>query len=411
MSRPMAHDAEEPIRRLFFLNYARPRVDEATFVPSHWVRQVFDDLVTKIHELTGLDRAHIGFADVALPPGTDRQQEIRAALASADVLVALYSEQYLTSREANSERATFHRRLAKADSPAVAQAHILHVLWAPPPGIDDFRVDLSRARHLAEDIPEYVANGLSVLCRLATFREQYTQVLERLAREIIRIAGDSPVALATAVDLVEPQRVWAWPTAPFTVAVLAPTSGELPGPNGRGSGAGYGPRAEHWQPFEGMNPVADAVAAEAARIRLPVDIIGYVTDDTLFSDFPGIILVDPWSLATDNGRRQVQWMQQWMGRHEYSWVTVAAVADEHDPQFEPHGARYLGELERRLRGTRRFVRFTTVADWRSDMPEVVNRMRREYMKDGPSYAPAGPPGRRPRLGRLGPHPPDNGSAR
>jgi FxsC-like protein len=395
---------DEPVRRYFYLSYARPRASATTITPDHWVKQFYEDLVQHIRVIIGPGKTPIGFADVGLPADRDRQAEIQAALASADVFVALYSQKYLVSREARIDRATFMGRLASAASGMPAEKHILPVLWAPLPG-NFYRAEVADARRFAEDVPEYVMNGLSVLCRISTFREQYERVLSRMAQEIVRIADRFPLVATQSVDMVEDYRVRVWPTAPFTIAVLAPTSGDLPLSDGRGPAHGYGTRAEHWKPFAGGHAVADEVAAEADRLRLPVDVVGYTADDSMYRDFPGMILIDPWILATPGGRDLVRSTL----RCPYSWVTIAAVVDEHHPRFEPHGTRYLSQLEQLLRRTDRFIRFTTVASWRSEMPEIVSRMRREYMNNGPSYAPTSPSGARPRLGRpeAGRNPPSS----
>ncbi len=393
MSQPDIGDADEPVRRYFYLSYARPRASATGATPDHWVKLLYEDLVQHIRAITGPGRSHIGFADFIVPAGGDRQAEIQAALASADVFVALYSQKYLVSREARSDRATFVGRRVSATPGTPVADHILPVLWAPLPG-NVYRTEFADARRFAEDVPEYVVNGLSVMCRINTFKDQYRRVLDRMAREIVRVAEGSPLIATPTVDMVEPNRVRAWPTAPFTIAVLAPTSGDLPLLDGRGAAHGYGTRAEHWRPFAAANPVADEVAAEAERLRLPVDVVGYAADDPMYRDYPGIILIDPWILATPGGPDIVRSTQ----RCTHPWLTVAAVVDEHDPQFEPNGTRYLRQLDSLLRGAGRFVQFTTVASWRSEMPEVVNQMRREYIYNGPSYAPASPLGSRPRLG-------------
>jgi FxsC-like protein len=361
---------------------------------DYWVRRFFDDLLTAVRRQTGLDLAPMGFCDVTLPIGSDRMEAVQEALAAAKVFVPLYSPTYLARSESLSELESFRRKLIDAGQSPDGD-HVLPILWSPLRA-PAHQVQRRHALAVADDIDEYADNGMSALCRMDLYRAEYSEILGRLARRIDSAGRHNSVGSAAPRRLVEVTRPEP-SEVPFLAAVIAPTAGNLPA--GRRNRAGYGFGVEHWRPFPADPEVVGEVTEVVERLSMHIEVREFVPDPAMFSDRPGMLLVDPWILATESGaeivRAAVGCLQP--------WASVVIILDGSDPQAPVQGRTMVDEVRGILDVAAPTV-FTTAAGWRRGLPEQVDRMRRRFLSQGPSYPPKGPVVGKPRLDDPGPEP-------
>jgi len=374
----------------FFLSYAHQQspTEAGRPVDISTVFDVFRDLYKTVRGLCHpATKLSIGFVDQLVPPGPDRVAMTNRALATAEVFVPLCSADYLHGAESIYERASYLLRLAAA-APEQFRRHMLPLLWMPmrDSGGDG---DLTLALAFGADIPEYAEHGLLGLSRLTNLRPSYDRLLMRVARWIVDVAETSPLAEGTAD--VEPTRS----QAPFVVAVLAPSTEDLP--QGR-KADGYGERPSQWQPFAYAQPlpVADHAARAAARLALPSRVVDLSTDPDVFAVSPGLILIDPWIIETPDGRARLEHTIDRL----HPWVSSVAVANLHDPQHNERGARLTQAVAHMFYAPRpiRFRRVEHVDEFVEAMQLAITDSRRQYLRSDNVRPPAGPHSGRFRLG-------------
>lgn len=398
--RVVARDPASP--SYFFLSYAHSAPGPATRLADadRWVRTFFNDLAQAVDEAAPAgDRLARGFFDGLLPPGVDWKAALGEALGAAEVFVPLYSPRYLGTSWSMSELASFRHRLAQQErlgrvTASQARRHIVPVLWTPLPPWDR-PAELAEALDLGDGVPEYVENGLRALCMLALYRDQYRVIVARLARWIVTAAQDSALGASHAPALGDLSRSG----AQFVVGVIAPRGGQLP--PGR-SGRCYGDRPELWRPFADRQVLPAARYAEnaAERLGLPTQLIRIDDEPVLFSTRPGVVLIDPWTLADPGGAAL---LERLFG-HWPRWVTPVVIVDTGDPEYEPHGARHDQALSTMLSRakTPRVERMVDVAGFERELPMIIIKAQRRYLRTAPVFPPKGPGSERPRL--AGPRP-------
>ena len=375
----------------FFLSYAHsaPIRDDASD-PDHWVKVFYGDLHRRVRQLaTPAAGWEIGFIDDELLPDADWKAQLSRALGVAEVFVPLYSPAYLNRSWPLSERDAFEQRLRATRSRSTA-GHVQPVLWIPvQSGVQ--HPELATARLLGADASAYAENGLRALCMLRSYQDQYTTVVDRLAREIVRVAeqyrlgpSDAPAPSGTSY----PQTT----ETPFVIAVLAPTE-DMVGPH-RSTGW-YGTAAVAWRPFGDAQarPLVDYAANVAERFGLPTRIVDFGVDNALFDKYPGLVFIDPWILEVPGGRERLRSAV----RHLHEWATAVVITNHVDPEYDGRGEALATEVAGMLNyneigqtnGPRRFSHAREVEEFIQVMPTLVAQTRRMFLRHGPVFPPKG----------------------
>lgn len=395
-----AHDgnASSRTRRgtYFFLSYAHspPVGDEARTDTDAWVSVFFRDLSDQVSQhARPASRLSVGFIDQQIPLGSDWKAVLAEALGAAEVFVPLYSPGYFSKSWPMGERESFRERLA-ASGVVDPGRRVTPVLWIPFPSWDS-PPEVDEALEIGGHATEYAENGMRALCMLASYRDAYHTVLDRLARRIVEIAERSPLGPSRAPNLDEvANRVRA--EAAFVVTVLAPTTADRPA--GRRP-RGYADSSRRWQPFGERQalPVADHAASTAERLGLPTRVADLADARELFPRYPAVLLIDPWIVAGPEGAHVLRDTLATLP----DWVVPVVVVDRDDPQYAPRGEALADEVMTMLSasGVPRAELVRQVKEFVEVMPALVTEARRQYLRNATVFPPSGPPpSDRPRLG-------------
>lgn len=360
----------------FYLSHARM----PSMVIDHWVRKFYDDLFEAVRRL-GRRQAdlEIGFGDF-LPPGADRDAEMERAVGAARVFVPLYSPEYVDSPP--RDRVAFLSRWVDAGAKT---GNVQPVLWAPLAPGREFP-DLASALELGADLPDYARHGLSAMCRLRVHAGGYEVLVQRLAARIVDAAERAapvPKTVRQTVELPPSQ-----PEISFIIAVIAPNESRMPP---RRQAMCYGSRSTAWRPFRNSHsaPIADYTAQVAASLMMPTRIVDFIASDNRLDTSPGVILIDPWVLAQDDGRAMLRAAFAALRR----WVTLVVVVDRNDPQYET-GSALADEVMRMGHGAAGHKVVRDVREFEQQVGRLIARTRLQYLnkspKPGPETTP--PPG-------------------
>ncbi|WP_173158103.1 FxsC protein [Phytohabitans suffuscus] len=331
----------------------------------------YEDLFEAVESLAGRNASlDIGFGDFK-EPGAERDAEIDRAVGAARVFVPLYSPEYADSPP--RDREVFLDRLRTAADGKTG--NVQPVLWVPLPDGRPFP-DLTGALDLASDLPEYSAYGLSAMCRLKAHAGNYRTVVRRLAERIVETAELSVPVTGSSRPPVEFQTP---PPAAisFVVAVVAPTESRLP--PGRPA-AYYGVRSTSWHPFRNRQElsVADYAALVARRLMMPTRVVDFASSDNRLETSPGLILVDPWVLAHDEGRAIVRAAFEALRR----WVTLVVIVNRHDPQYEAGLALATQVMRMGASVTNQRV-IKEAQEFEQQIMRMIGRTRRHYLNRPP----------------------------
>lgn len=395
----------EPRGRYFLLSYAHspPLASQRPGDLDRWVTRFFADLDQAVsrHRTEGSGLGG-GFFDQRIPLGSDWRAALAGALETAEVLVPLYSPAYFSRLQSGREWESFRRRMLRADVED-PMSRFVPVLWTP--------VLSEQHREWARDVPLFEAaspaypdNGLQALLRLKVYEDAYRVVVDRLARRIVAVAENDPVGPSSADDVdrldspFQPEAA----AARFAVTVAAPTTETLP-PGG--DPEAYGSGSPQWRPFpEGHElPLAAYATLVAERLDFAVVVTGVekLGDDQ--HDKPGIVLIDPWFVATDGGAGTLRVYLESLP----PWVLPVVVVDRErdDPRITAL-ARETGDIvtdastpraetaRRAARGIESFQEFVAL------VPFLIVEAERQYLRKGPMQGSAtNTPETRPRLSR------------
>ena len=206
----------------FFLSFA-----ESNDTDDKLVSTFFGDLRDEVRAVAGTrrgDPAPTGFLSIAnLRLGADWSAEIRAALGTCRVFVALCSPTYFASEscgkewQAFADRITEHQRRTGTKPPA-----LLPVYWRPvsiPATIDD-------RQYTDRSLSEIVSRvGLLRVMRPAKYQDDYHEFLPALAELIVNTARSHPLTPSSpGPDFSSLPR--AFPDPPARPSVRPPTSTE-----------------------------------------------------------------------------------------------------------------------------------------------------------------------------------------
>jgi FxsC-like protein len=298
--------AEEKLskgRSYFFLSYAHspPLEGDGQTDPDEHVRRFFNDLTEAVRSHAAPDSELIpGLFDQDFPVGPDWKESFSRALGAAEVFVPLYSPGYFTRSWPGREWACFHQRLVLAGLKDPVR-RFAPVLWTPlwdQHGLPGLRA----AMEVGASESEYEKSGLRALLRITSYRDSYRIVVNKLAERVVALAEESPLVPSAVPDIDEMKSAFRPEAnlAVFAVAVAAPARGTVPAGSDPDC---YGDSSINWRPFSGQErPLAEYLQRVAERLDFEVELTSLEEACDPAADRPGIILIDPWFIADDQGR-------------------------------------------------------------------------------------------------------------
>jgi FxsC-like protein len=349
------------------------------------VRDFHHDLTDAVQsQASPLSGLGPGLFDQEIPPGADPKASLTAALSTAEVFVPLYSPGYLARSWPAREWACFQQRLVKAEV-ADPLSRYAPVLWTPLP----WEVDPPGLREAMDGADrEYAENGLRTLLRLQLYRPSYERVVGQIAARIVDLAENFPVGPSAAPDIDRVPVPGEFQTeasgAYFAVTVAAPTISDLAAGRDR---SGYGASRADWRPYPGDQELP--LAQHAAQIAEQMDLAVLTTSIEKLGDQqtarPGVILIDPWFVATEAGHAMLESYVRDLPR----WVLPLLILD---PSPDSRSLQ-LADLVRNLLGAKprarvdvaeRAVRgVSSLADFAVVMPVLAAEAERQYLRHGP----------------------------
>jgi FxsC-like protein len=173
----------------FFLSYARGTDDV-------WVEKFYRDLCDELRRRSDVPAEEsVGFIDTGIGVGIRWSAELEHALASCQVLLALYSPRYFLRENCGREWAYFRERLRRYEEQTGLRANsIIPVIWVPPRDARDLPPVAREINYRDEDLgARYAAKGLYGIIRVNRFQDDYHEFLGELARKIIDVAHRHPM--------------------------------------------------------------------------------------------------------------------------------------------------------------------------------------------------------------------------
>jgi FxsC-like protein len=379
------------LRSYFFLSYAHsnPMVDHPQADPDRWVRKFFGDLVAAVTQHASRRSEFIsGFFDQQIPVGSDLKESLRQALSVAEVFVPLYSASYLATSWPGREWACFHQRVKRAGV-ANPERRFVPVLWSPlieaqhPPGLEE-------ALALSADQPDYVENGLQALLRIQPYHHVYVRMVNQLARRIVLLAEQSPIAPSDApnIDQVESEFMPEPQLPIFAIETAAPTAQTAAA--GRDL-RGYGGTSIEWRPFTKQKlPLAEHARQVAERFSFKAEVSAIKTVSDPLIRRPGIILIDPWFVASETGQTALrsalsglpQWVLPLLILDRPDDRRAQELADRVRDALRDAGALSTDSSRRAARGV------SSLDDFVAIVPDLVAEAERQYLRKnrGKGYA-------------------------
>lgn len=378
----------------FFLSYAHPSPLAGSHQsnPDESVKRFFADLQHEVSQRAAPGtELNLGSFDQEIRPGANWKSSLSEALETAEMFVALYSPAYFDRSWPGREWECFHRRMTMAgvEDPLT---RIAPVLWTPLRK-NETRPEVDAALAFGGDDPEYAENGLRALWLVKPYRDVYRAVVGRLAERVVRLAEDAPVGPSPAPDIDQTESPFAHmdTSLGFMVTVAAPTFGTLPA--WRDSGR-YGETGGQWRPYhrEQDLPLAAYAQDVAERLDISARISDLGTHAARIGDLPGVVLIDPWFLATDAGPGLLR--SAFAGLP--SWVLPLIVIDTPgDARAEElaQGVRDIlvaAEATPTEAARRAAEGVTSLQNFIEIMPVLIAEAERQYLRYGPVGAVAGP---------------------
>jgi FxsC-like protein len=401
----------------FFLGYAH--------TPERaWVDRFYKALCAEIVERTEwpTDRP-VGFMDSSgIRLGEDWREAVAGALASARVLVPLYSRRYFTRPQCGFEWHAFHRRLVDHRARhGTDSTPIVPALWTP---VSDEHVP-EAAKHVQVDFhqvhPSYASEGLYTLIKNRAHRSTYQRVVTHLALQIISAAEQKPPLTPCPAHELDLSRN-AFAQLPgdipanrrLTIMVAAPTVHRLPGD--RMSDA-YGQTPTAWIPYQpdSHRPIAEAVAYIARSLDYEPEVMSledglngrdWASPDTGL----GVVLFDPWLSMDPAWADQIRLVDE-LGADR---IGVVVIWNLRDPQTRSKGEEIRKVLQaaapRQLGdpGTPAAlgaVRVHSMEEFNTHLPTVLDRALNRFLTHAQAQPPPGVNGARPQLSGPGTAPP------
>ncbi|WP_143049624.1 hypothetical protein [Asanoa ishikariensis] len=337
---------------------------------------LFHRLSNEVRDIVGDDRsADVGYFDDTSRPSENWKADVSEVLRRADVFVALYSPRYFIRSVPLRERAAYLHELSGREQ----ALRLLPVLWVPWEAWNH-QEEHAASLTLGAGIKEYKANGLRALCRLAAYESQYSEVLRRLARRIVDIAGAAGPRPSTPVvidDVEVPESSFSGMR--LTVVVLAPSD-----PPSR------------WRPFGNRLrlPPAELAAIHGERLGMVPRVADAQIEFGPLAEGAVLVLVDPRIAESPQGRTTLDSVAARLP----DWAVVVVVADGEDPRYRKRAHELSRIVNDKLGGTQRQVRRILDADQLGKrMPTVVDDTRKVYLSTAPVFLPKGALPRLPRI--------------
>lgn len=413
----------------FFLSYANADGDG-------YVSTFFADLAREVQQLTGTAGEETGFRDQSsMRPGDPWPQELMVALSSARTFVALFSPNYFASEFCGREWTMFTSRVERYRvRTGSVPPTLLPVLWVPTQDVPDAARGIQYGHESLG--PTYAREGLFHLLRLKRYRDDYLEVLHRLAQRLVEVterypmppldagfpvtntpnaftvagarppAGPGPSTWTTfaAGAVVPPPRdtggtrdVPPPPPPPHSgpkhvsfVIVSAP-SRELAERSIRGELRHYGSGSFDWAPYrpeleQRISVFAQAVAASldlSSGLAEAADVLA-VLDRAAGRNEVVVLLVDVWTTRIDEYRSHMleydvrnepasAVMVPWSVLDEETTANTATLYEDLRQAF-PRNMRRGGELFR--------DGIETSASFRDELADVLARVQRTVFRDG-----------------------------
>jgi FxsC-like protein len=335
-------DSEDSSGPFFFLSYAHsPQFDsDEAADPDLWISKLYRDLCNHVAELSGASAADVGFMDRELRPGEAWAERLSDALATCHVFVPLYSSRYFTSDACGKEWSAFSRRAVdhRTRSAGKAAEAIIPALWVPPRSSSLPEAALSlQFPHSGVGGDLYAEHGFYGIMKLSRFRNVYETAVHQLARRIVDVAQQAPVAPGSVADLDALPSAFG-PTArefrksDVLVTVAAPDKQSLP--RGR-DGYYYGETSQGWNPYRprSENPLGETAASLITSLGYRTDVGGLEehAGELLRGSGPvrpAVVLLDPWSAVLPESRELLHRLD---GLDE-PWVSVVMSWNRADRQ-------------------------------------------------------------------------------
>lgn len=390
----------------FFLAYAHTAEEE-------WVKKLFRDLCTEIRERTAIPpTAQVGFMDDRIPIGADWREILHRALATCRTFVPLYSPRYFQREECGREWHAFRQRILDHRAQhAKTPSAIVPVLWTPTR--DEEIADVARAIQFdhASLGAVYAEEGFYTIIKNDTYRDAYTTAVQRLAKQIIKTANESKLEPCDPASFgLEDAFAQSGREIPgdrkLTVAVVAPTLAEL---SDKRHAESYGSSAVDWNPYypASLQPLGE-YAGEIAKLYLfePTVVSLEQGFDTLMNPDPaaglGVVLVDLCAAdipdLADRLRKFDALDKGWVGT-VVPWNDADGLTAQERTELTERLEQVLG---RRLADAGSSpspvaVGLTTIKDFRSKLPQVLEAALHRYLASAAANPPRGDFPPQPRL--------------
>ena len=238
---------------------------------------------------------------------------------------------------------------------------------------------------------DYRKNGLRALGALTPYRSSYLLVVDQLAEQIVQLAEKSPIRPSAVPDIDQVESAFnpAASAAVFAVVVAAPV--RYSAPVGSDPSA-YGSTGSAWRPFAREQELSLAEYArllaeqqDSAVLITEIDKAG-----DMLSRMPGVILIDPWYLDSEEGSSR---FREFAGGLP-SWVLPIIIPAPGAERLTSQVQTILGETRgsaakfREIRNSdpdpalRALAGVRSLRDFVTLMPHLVAQAERVYLRHG-----------------------------
>jgi aminoglycoside 3-N-acetyltransferase len=375
------HGGTDIAASYFFLSYARlpplPPVlgADLTDPPDEGVREFFRDLSAQVRVRAAAGSGcRPGFLDVEVASGPHWESGLADELNAAAVFVPLLSPDYYRRSWPRTEWATFGQRMRDAGVPEPGR-RFMPVLWVPLPGGEQ-APGLAEALSLADGAARtpYADHGLRALLRLPAYRGYYHEIVGDLAGRIVTMAEQAPLR-SSRVQLHKFATPFSQGTGGKTFVIMV--TGRYPS-------------------HGGVLP-ADYARHAAERLGFTVRVTEFTQSGDQLGRAPGVLLIDPGSLAGSQGHRDFDATIAELP----PWVLPVIVGDRSARQPPGEIRDFLEKsyksYRRKPEMVRRGLQGVSLLEFVTLMPFLVTHAEREYLRHGPIKRSAPRDAFRPRL--------------
>src|ERR1022692_396473 len=232
------------------------------------------------------------------------------------------------------------------------------------------------------------------------YHDSFQAMVDQLAERIVALVEESPLDPSAVPDIDEVRSAFLPDAylAVFAVAVIAPPARTVPV---GGDPSYYGESSPHWRPFSRQElSVAEAVKRVAERLAFKVAVTGIEKLGDPLDSGPGIMLIDPWFVAADQGLRALQSIVRNLPQWVLPLLVLSSPRDMRAGQLTQQVMNILSAAGAgRTESARRAASgVSSVEDFLSIVPVLVVDAERQYLRHGPVPPFSGRLGTRLRLG-------------